>query len=565
MLRALVALLALGLAACAHIPISGVVLARVNGEPVTVAELSDAFSSSHQGHGVLLAGQGAVREFLEQVIDRRLLIQEGRRIGAEEDPAIQKWRAALRAKRAGEGFLADEVTKKAVVPEARVAAAHSRLGERFAARHLLVRSREEADGALARVRKGEEFGAVASQVSLSETAGRGGDLGIVQWGRLDPKMENVLWGLRGGDTSESFETDEGWNLLHVMDRASEEPPRFGMVEGRLKGILTQRASRDLAGALFRRLLKESGTTIDEAPLVAALTAPPGRGPAAGTVLADVRGETLTLERALKLVDADAARGLSAFRLRQQARLVLEGEVFRLLLQKEGLARGYGDRPAVVRELEKLTDEAVYEHLLGNVVLAKVDVGDADVEAHYRRHAKQFTEAEALRLSAMVVEREEEAQEIMRAVAGGADFRTLARTRSKDPSAAAAAGEIPGWVTRGKLEPALEEVAFSLWKEGALGLAKVPAGYVVVRLDKRRLERVKPLDEVKEAARKGALRERSRDAVKLWVAKLKQLSTIEVDERAIERAIASYEAEAAAKARKAERADKAHGGQGAPKR
>ncbi len=565
MLRALAALVWLGLAACAHTPISELVLARVNGETVTVAELSDSFSSSHQGHGVLLAGQGAVREFLDQVIDRRLLIQEGRRIGAEEDPAIQKWRAALKARRAGEGFLADEVTKKVVVPESRVAAAYSRLGERFAARHLLVRSREDAERALARIRAGEEFGAVAVEMSLSETASRGGDLGIVQWGRLDPKMEEALWGLRGGETSESFETNEGWNLLHVMERASEEAQRFGMVEGRIKGILTQRASRELAGALFRRLLKEGGTTIDEAPLVAALTAPGGRGPAGETVLADVRGDKITLEGALKLVDAAAARGLSAFRLRQQARLVLEGEVFRILLQKEGLARGYGDRPAVQRELDKLTDEAVYEHLLGNVVLAKVEVSDADVEAYYRRQAKQFTEPEALRLSALIVEREDEAQEIMRAVAGGADFRTLARTRSKDPSAAASGGEIPGWVTRGKLEPALEDVAFSLWKEGAVALAKVPAGHVVVRLDKRRLERVRPLTEVKDAARKGALRERSREAVKLWVTKLKQVSTIEVDEAAIRRAIASYEAEATEKARKGERADKAHAGHGEPKR
>jgi peptidyl-prolyl cis-trans isomerase C len=561
MLRAAATAAALALAACAHTPVSEMVLARVNGEPVTVAELNEAFDSSHRGHGVLLAGQGAVREFLDQVIDRRLLIQEGRRIGAEEDPALQKARAALKAKRAAEGFLADEVTRKVVVHESRVAVAYSRLGERFAARHLLAATREEAERALARVRGGEEFGAVARQVSLAETASRGGDLGIVQWGRLEPAMEEVLWGLRAGDTSEPFRTEEGWNLLHVMDRVSEELPRFGMVEGRLKGILTQRASRGLAGALFRRLLRESGATMNEEPLAAALAAPPGRGPAGDTVLARVGAEAITLERALTLVDATAARRLSAFRLRQQARLLLEGEVFRLLLEREGLKRGYGDRPAVVKELDRLTDEGVYQHLLGNVVLPRGEVGAAEVEAYYRSHAKQFTEAEALRLSAIVVEREDEAQEIVRALAGGADWRALARTRSKDPSAAAAAGEIPGWITRGKLEPALEQVAFSLWKEGALAVARVPAGYVVVRLDKRRLERLKPLEEVKEEALKGARRERARQAVKLWVAKLKQASTVEVDEEAIGRAIASYEAEAAAKAKKAERADKPHGGRG----
>ncbi len=547
MRRFFVVALALLLAACARPSAPDLILARVNGEPITAAQLDEGFTARHQGHGTLLAGRGAVRTFLERVIDRKLLVQEARRIGAEEQPDVQKRRAALRARRAGEGLYRDEVTKKAVVPDEQVAAAYSRLGERFSARHILVPSREAAQQALDRIRAGEEFGDVARQISRADTASHGGNLGIVLWGRLDPKTEDVLWGLREGDTSEPFETEEGWNLLHVLGRTSEELPKLGEMTGRIKATLTQRATTQHGGALLRQLMRQYGTVIDEAPLVAAVTAPKGEEPAPTTLLVDTGGERITVERGLGLVNVEAAKQLQPDRMRRELRWLLEAEVFRVLLEKEGLARGYGDRPEIVKELDKRTDEAIFDQLLGTVILAKVEVGEQDVEAYYKSHLKDFTEPAAVKILAILVEREDEAQEVLGALRSGAEFKVLARTRSKDPSTAATGGEIEGWVTRGKLDPAVEEMAFSLRKEGALGVARAKAGHFVVKIDRYRPERVKPLDEVKAAAREAALRERSRDTVKSWVTKLRAVSTIEVDEAAIDKAIAAYEAAVAEKA------------------
>jgi peptidyl-prolyl cis-trans isomerase C len=532
----------LALTACAKPSPSDLVLARVNGEPITVERLEGAFTSSHRGHGVLLAGTGAVREFLGTAIDQELLIQEAHRIGAADRPEIVQARAALRAKRAGEGYLNDQVKNKVVVTDKEIEAVHARLGDRFQARLIVVASREDAERALARVTAGEEFGEVASQVSVADTASRGGDLGIVEWGRFAPRLEDMLWTLKKGETSQPFETDEGWNLLYVGDRTSVEPPKLEAVRGRIKATISQRKTRERGRALFVQLMKESGSTIDEAPVVAAVTAPPGAGPAPTTVVAVIGGEPISLERALKLVDANAARRLAPDRLRREVRYLLEAEGFRMLVEKEGLARGYGDRPAVQRELTKLTDDAALDYLLGKVILATVEVTDAGVEAYYRSHAKDFTEPEAIQISAILAESEDDARDIVREAEAGKDFKALAKTRSKDPALAASGGEIPAWITKGKLDPAAEEIAFSL-KVGALGVAHAKAGTLVVRLDRRRPERLKPLDEVREQAREAALRERSRAAVKSWVAKLRQASTIEVDDAAIARAVTFYEASA----------------------
>src|SRR5574341_1641093 len=44
------------------------VLAYVNGEPVTVQHLEESFQTTHQGHTAFLAGVRAVREFLDPTI-----------------------------------------------------------------------------------------------------------------------------------------------------------------------------------------------------------------------------------------------------------------------------------------------------------------------------------------------------------------------------------------------------------------------------------------------------------------------------------------------------------------
>jgi parvulin-like peptidyl-prolyl isomerase len=495
---------------------------------------------------VFLAGRGAVRGFLDTVIERELLVQEARVMGLDRQPDVQKAREALRARRASQAYLQDEVSKKVRVSDEEITAAHARLGDRFQGRHILVDTADEARKAHSRIKAGEEFGEVAREVSVADSASRGGDLGIVQWGRLDPALEDRLWTLGKGQLSDPFETEDGWNLLYVTDRAKVEPPKLEQARKRIEATIAQRKTRERAAALLGRLMKASGSSIDETPVVAAL-----RGSDAlplTTVVANAGEERITLERALGLVNMDAARRLGPERLRRQVKSLLEGEIFRILVVKEALARGYGDRPEVVSVLDKLTAEMALDALVGKVVLAKVEVTDADVEAYYREHPREFTEPEAVKLSAILVETEDEAKRLMEALAAGRDFASLARTASKDPSLVASGGAIEGWITRGKLDPGVDEVVFTM-KEGALAIAKGRAGYFVVRLNGYRPGRLRPLADVEEQAREAATRTGSRAAVKAWVARLWQVSTIEIDDAAIDSAVAFYEGAAREKAAK----------------
>jgi peptidyl-prolyl cis-trans isomerase C len=547
----LVLLVAVLLAGCASAmapaPTSPV-LARVNGEPVTARDLDESFTATHRGHGVLLAGQGAVQEFLEKVIDRKLLAQEARRIGLDRAPEVVTARETLRARRAADALWEREVTRNVQVGEEAIAGAYERLRHRYAARHLVVATRDEAVRARERVAAGEPFGAVARAVSTAPTARRGGDLGIVHAGQLPPELEDQLWKLEANALSEPFQTEAGWNLLHAVERVAVEPPKPESARRQIVARLEQRARQRRAAEFIGELRTKHGATMHADVLAAALApgapAPAGAGPA---VLEAGDAPLLTLGEALALVDPAKAAKLPPDKLAGEIRQLLEGELHRRLVAREGLARGLGDTAEVRAEIARATDAMILDLLVGTVILQKVSADDTRARAYYDANPGRFTEPEAVKLHALLARDDDEAQAALAELAAGRDFAAVARRGSRDPSLATSGGDL-GWVPRGQLEPAVEAVAFGL-AEGETAVARTQAGAFVVRVERKRPPRLRPFDEVAAEARERARREDSQGAIKGWVTKLREASAIVVDGAAITRAIADYEATAQEKAKK----------------
>jgi peptidyl-prolyl cis-trans isomerase SurA len=106
-------------------------------------------------------------------------------------------------------------------------------GEEVHLRHLVVGFADDSSAArrsacaatrkaLARVRSGESFDAVAREVSQANPA-RGGDIGWVHLDSLAPWMEPVVESLAPGETSDVIETPFGCNLLKLEERRGYQP------------------------------------------------------------------------------------------------------------------------------------------------------------------------------------------------------------------------------------------------------------------------------------------------------------------------------------------------------
>jgi peptidyl-prolyl cis-trans isomerase SurA len=108
-------------------------------------------------------------------------------------------------------------------------------GEDPAARRL---ARDQTQKALLRIRSGESFEEVATEVSTMKPE-QGGDIGWFHVSSLAPWMTNAIDPLLSGGTSEVIEMPFGCNLLHVISKRPYERITYENARTRLADYLYQ--------------------------------------------------------------------------------------------------------------------------------------------------------------------------------------------------------------------------------------------------------------------------------------------------------------------------------------
>jgi len=78
--------------------------------------------------------------------------------------------------------------------------------------------RKKIDDAVAAIKKGDDFGDVASKYSESDTAQSGGDLGFFEAGQLQKELEDVIAKLDKGQISDVIKTTFGFMVVKVEDK-----------------------------------------------------------------------------------------------------------------------------------------------------------------------------------------------------------------------------------------------------------------------------------------------------------------------------------------------------------
>jgi parvulin-like peptidyl-prolyl isomerase len=88
--------------------------------------------------------------------------------------------------------------------------------EQIEARHILLRSSEEAEDILSKLKNGEDFAQLAEQYSIDlPNALKGGEMGRLKRGDILPELEKVLFDLREGQVSGVIPSKFGYHILTV--------------------------------------------------------------------------------------------------------------------------------------------------------------------------------------------------------------------------------------------------------------------------------------------------------------------------------------------------------------
>jgi hypothetical protein len=119
--------------------------------------------------------------------------------------------------------------------------------------HILVKTQPEAQAALARLKGGEDFAAVAKAVSIDTGSGaKGGDLGCNPKGVFVPEFDQAASTLPIGQLSDPIQTQYGWHIILVRERRTQP---FDAARQQVQAALNQQAQ----GA-FRQFLQQAAST-----------------------------------------------------------------------------------------------------------------------------------------------------------------------------------------------------------------------------------------------------------------------------------------------------------------
>lgn len=106
------------------------------------------------------------------------------------------------------------------------------------ARHILVKTPEEAVAAEARLRSGEDFAKVAAEMSTDTgSKDKGGDLGWFGKGAMVAPFEEAAYALPIGKISDPVQSDYGYHIIQVIGHA-ERPMTDQQIQQEKQTILT---------------------------------------------------------------------------------------------------------------------------------------------------------------------------------------------------------------------------------------------------------------------------------------------------------------------------------------
>jgi peptidyl-prolyl cis-trans isomerase C len=236
--------------------VTGKPVATVNGEPIS----RDTFEYASKN----LAGKPSTEltpeqrnELLDSLIAATAISQQAAKDGldkkGEAAASLAISRLQLLQQAAGENYLKDKASTDAELKAEYDTQVGQMPKSQYKAHHILVKTEDEAKAAIARIKKGEKFEAVAKAVSLDSSGRNGGDLGdFFNAGSMVPPFANAVMALKKGEMTQTpVQTQYGWHVIRLDDTRENAAPPFDSVKDRVDQVVKTKKFKAYSDGLVK--------------------------------------------------------------------------------------------------------------------------------------------------------------------------------------------------------------------------------------------------------------------------------------------------------------------------
>ena len=544
------------------------IVARVNDRPITRSYYEQRIEKMDRRFLPDTLDLAGKRKFLDFIVNKEVMALKAEELKYGEDPRIVSTMQLLADNLAGNAAV-DRLTKGKLEPtEEEIKAFWEKKHQKILAKHILVKTRKEAEEIRKKLVGGANFDSMAAQYSqVPRTDANTGEelplmqrvvFGDVQYGEAMIPVEEVVFATAIGEVSQPVETGYGWHLFLPLSTSQVSLPALDAESSRRISVQIQlRRKRTISEAYYDEIAKDHGFKINEDALVMAYDKlPPDVNPEERP---DPEKEVKPVlpfsreERDQVLFELDGKKYLVAefsdrydqtnwFERPKRVTGALGMKYWvrdrwmKPLQLERARKDGVYEMPEVANEVKMRREQMMVTMLHENLVAGQApEPSEQQIQEFYEKHKKTYVEKERRRVNLIFNEQERVLRRAADEITGGKDFVEVA-VRYNENATKPEDVQTPEFDADNETFVEIAPKAFALKEIGDhTEPFKTQTFWVMLQLASVTPERQLPLDEIRDSVTQDWKSQWNEDKLNELLAVWRQEVKVEVNEDVLERA------------------------------
>jgi peptidyl-prolyl cis-trans isomerase C len=240
-------------------------LITFKGGKITQEEFQQELGLLSPDQRLFFQSEEGKRQFLERLIDRKLLVQASVKRGIPDEIKVQKRINQCREEILIEEFLKRSLSESEMLTDAMVQEyyeTHSdefRNSDKILARQIVVNNKTQAEQLLSRIQNGADFSLMARQFSIDpSTRTRGGEMDPAARGQLESRLEEAIFSLTvPGEVSDIVTSPFGYHIFQLISREEGETLPLEGVRSEIEQRLREEQGENHYEKMIERLRQEA--------------------------------------------------------------------------------------------------------------------------------------------------------------------------------------------------------------------------------------------------------------------------------------------------------------------
>lgn len=487
------------------------ILAIVNGEHITKDDLKYSLEIAHRREDLSSASTLNLSQFIQKLIDDRLIIQEARSMGMDEYPEVQQAIQTYILRESVVRLHDEEIVQKVQIKESDIIEYHKKNYERLTLGIIEASSEEEAKEQLEQLRRGRSFS--GKEIVLNRNS-------------IMPLFEDALSNLKTGEYSDVLKTRNKYYIVKLIDKKEAPDEELERVRESIEKAIRKRKERERSDEYLKYLREQSRVKVDSELLsnirLDGEKEEKEKLSKDTRAVAEVNGSVLTVKDFISIFTPNTTISKEK---------ILDNWIDLKLIDHEALSRHYEKKSDLKDMVHRYENQLLKNTFTKRIIAPQIIISEKTLKEYYASHQERFTKPIRFKIQQITVKTMDEARDILDNLQKGADFSWSAKKRSLD-SANEKGGDI-GWLAETQIPNPVREIIDTLKPGDISKIIKIDSHFRIIRLQDKKEGEVEEFNKVKNVVSKAYFEEQLNTIFNTYVAELKKGAEIRINNEAVQ--------------------------------